>query len=117
MTQIGNERLIHSTYLRGLNWSQRGAPELSVDISTTEVINHNNIMSSITQVKGSRPSTESICSKNNDLFLHKVSIALGSFQYKRVESLCLPEQAIGCNSVGSCNLIASESSRGSERSC
>lgn len=67
--QCSISAMSRTTYLHGLNGSKRIAAEFCVNISPTQVVDNDNVVSLITEIEGCGPSTEAIASKNNDLFL------------------------------------------------
>ena len=61
--------MTRTTYLHGLNGSERVAAEFYVNVSPTQVVDNDNVVSLITEIEGCGPSAEAISSKNDDFFL------------------------------------------------
>mmetsp|Transcript_59639 Transcript_59639/g.146209 ORF Transcript_59639/g.146209 Transcript_59639/m.146209 type:complete len:335 (-) Transcript_59639:170-1174(-) len=68
------------TSLRTCDGCQRVATQIQIDLSTAQVVNDDDIMSSVGQVKGGRPSAEPVTTQDDDLLLlvGTINISIGS---------------------------------------
>mmetsp|Transcript_27986 Transcript_27986/g.39420 ORF Transcript_27986/g.39420 Transcript_27986/m.39420 type:complete len:328 (+) Transcript_27986:705-1688(+) len=70
-----------TTNLRGLNRCKGITTKFGINVSSGQVVHNNNIMTLVGKVKGSGPSTESVTSKNNDLFLFSSSVCTNTVNF------------------------------------